>query len=197
MQFPGAPRTSPLVGEVAGLGPLQRRSMRGSIERVIVLCCIVTAAGCAAKSEGAAAAPADSAAVSHAFHARSDGLQRAEAAKDAETSASFYAEDAIVQPPGAPQIAGKANILALYKSYFGNASLKDLRGTPSSATISASGDLAYEGGVNRIVFGSPKGDLVDMGKYVIVWKHERGDWYVSALAFSSDAAAPVPASATK
>ena len=51
--------------------------------------------------------------------------------------------------------------------------------------------------MNRIVFGSPKGDLVDMGKYVIVWKHERGDWYVSALAFSSDAAAPVPAPAAK
>ncbi len=170
--------------------------MRGSLDRGIILCCIAAAAGCAAKSGGDAPA-ADSASVARAFHARSDGLQRAESAKDAETSASFYAEDGVVQPAGAPQIVGKANILALYKSFFGNASLKELRGTPSNAVISASGDLAYEVGVNRIVFGSPKGDLVDMGKFVVVWKHEKGDWYVSALSFTSDAVAPVPVSAAK
>ena len=170
--------------------------MRGSFERGIILGCIVAAAGCAAKSQSAAP-PADSVSVARAFQARSDGLQRAESAKDAETSLSFYAENAIVQPPGAPQIAGKANILALYKSYFSNASFKELRGTPSSAVISASGDLAYEVGVNRIVLGSPKGDLLDMGKFVIIWKHDKGDWYVSALAFTSDAAAPVPLATAK
>src|SRR4051812_7228154 len=133
--------------------------MRRSIERGVIVCIIAMSAGCAAKSDGAVP-PADSASVSQAFHVRSDGLQKAESAKQSETSASYYADDAIIQPAGAPQVVGKANILALYKSFFADSSLKELRGTPSSATISASGDLAYEIGVNRIVLGSPKGDLV-------------------------------------
>lgn len=117
--------------------------------------------------------------------------------KDADASASFYAEDAVIQSAGMPQVNGKANILALYKSFFANPDLKELRGTPSTAMISASGDLAYEVGVNRIVLGSAKGDLLDAGKFVVVWKHQNGDWYVSALSFTSDAAAPVPITTTK
>ncbi len=112
--------------------------------------------------------------------------------KDADASASFYAEDAVLQGAGMPQINGRANILALYKTFFANPDFKEVRGTPSSAMISASGDLAYEVGVNRIVMRSPKGDLLDAGKFVTVWKREKGDWYVAALSFTSDAAAPVP-----
>jgi ketosteroid isomerase-like protein len=165
-------------------------NMRGLFERILMFSVVAVAAGCAAKSPDAAP-PADSAAVAQAFHARSDGLQAAETAKDVAKSASYYADDAIVQPAGAPQVNGNANILALYKSFFANPSLKELRGTPSSTWISSSGDLAYEVGVNRIVVGTPAGDMLDMGKYVIVWKHEKGDWYVKALSFTSDAAAPV------
>ena len=164
--------------------------MRSLIQRVMMFSVVAIAAGCSAKSQEAAAAP-DSTATAHAYHLRSDGLQTAETAKDAEKSASYYADDAVVQPSGSPQVNGKANILALYTSFFGNPALKELRGTPSSIWISSSGDLAYEVGVNRIVVGSPAGDMLDMGKYVIVWKHEKGDWYVKALSFTSDAAAPV------
>ncbi len=165
--------------------------MRRSIERVIVLCCIVTAVACDPKPD-AATPQADSAAVAQAFHARSDALQKAESMKDADASASFYAEDAVLQGAGMPQINVRANILALYKTFFANPDFKEVRGTPSSAMISASGDLAYEVGVNRIVMRSPKGDLLDAGKFVTVWKREKGDWYVAALSFTSDAAAPVP-----
>jgi ketosteroid isomerase-like protein len=170
--------------------------MRRSIERGMVLCCILMAAACAASSD-AATPQADSAAVAQAFHVRSDALQKAESMKDADASANFYAEDAVIQGAGMPQVDGKANILALYKAVLANPDLKELRGTPSSAMISASGDLAYEVGVNRIVMRGPKGDLLDAGKFVVVWKHEKGDWYVAALSFTSDAAAPVPMPATK
>jgi ketosteroid isomerase-like protein len=169
--------------------------MRRGIERGIALCCIVTATGCAAKPN-AAAPEADSAAVAQSFHARSDALQKAESMKDAEASASFYTEDAVLQGAGMRQINGRSNIVALYKTFFANPNLKELRGTPSSAMISASGDLAYEVGVNRIVMRSPKGDLLDAGKFIVVWKHEKGDWYVAALSFTSDAAAPLPIGAT-
>ncbi|HUQ99705.1 MAG TPA: DUF4440 domain-containing protein [Gemmatimonadaceae bacterium] len=170
--------------------------MRRWIERRIVLCCIVTTTACAAKPD-AAPPQADSGAVAQSFHARSDALQKAESMKDAEAAASFYTEDAVLQGAGMRQINGRANILALYKTSFANPDLKELRGTPSSAMISASGDLAYEVGVNRIVMRSPKGDLLDAGKFIVVWKHEKGDWYAAALSFTSDGPAPVPIRATK
>jgi hypothetical protein len=31
-----------------------------------------------------------------------------------------------------------------------------------------------------------------MGKYLVVWKKTDGEWYVAAVAFSSDASAPSP-----
>ena len=161
--------------------------MRRPLACAFILCCIA-AAGCAPKSD--AGAPADSAVIARAFHLRSDALQKAESAKDGEASTNFYTDSAIVQPAGSPQINGKANIGALYAAFFKNPALKELRGTPTSAVISATGDMAYEIGVNRIVMAGPKGDLLDMGKFVIVWKHEKGDWYVTALSFTSDAAAP-------
>jgi len=58
--------------------------------------------------------------------------------------------------------------------------------------MARSGDLAYETGVNRIVIRTPNGDMLDMGKYLIVWKKINGQWYVAALSFTSDAAAPTP-----
>lgn len=49
----------------------------------------------------------------------------------------------------------------------------------------------HETGVNRIVMRTPNGDMLDMGKYLIAWKKISGQWYVTALSFTSDAA-PTP-----
>lgn len=84
-------------------------------------------------------------------------------------------------------------LAAPYKAYFETMNLKSMVGKSSTLTISASGDLAYETGVNRLIIGTPKGDMLDVGKFLLVWKKTNGTWYVAALSFTSDAAAPVPA----
>ena len=48
-----------------------------------------------------------------------------------------------------------------------------------------------------MVFRSPEGDLLDMGKYLLVWKKVNDNWYIAALAFTSDAPAPVPLNPSK
>ena len=50
----------------------------------------------------------------------------------------------------------------------------------------------YEYGVNRIVLAGPEGDLLDVGNYLAVWRKIDGEWFVSALSFTSDAPASVP-----
>lgn len=135
----------------------------------------------------------DAAATEASLHARSDSLQAAESAMNRDLAITFWAPDAIIQGAGSPQVEGREKISALYKLYFEGIGLKAMSGKPTHLTISESGDLAYEIGVNHFTFASPKGDLLDVGKYLLVWKKTNGIWYVAALSFTSDAAAPVPA----
>jgi hypothetical protein len=43
-----------------------------------------------------------------------------------------------------------------------------------------------------MVLNGPDGDLLDVGKYLAVWKKIDGEWYIVALSYSSDAPAPAP-----
>ncbi len=122
--------------------------------------------------------------------ARSKALAAAEASKNTDSSLAFYAEDAINQTPGNPQIQDLATIRKAYDGTW--ASIKSFQGTTSKITVSQSGDLAWEYGNNRVVIGTPNGDLLDIGKYLVVWKKIKGEWYVAAATYSSDAPAPSP-----
>ena len=132
-----------------------------------------------------------------AVRARSKGVDSAESAKDIQGAIAFWTEDAIVQPAGSPQLQGHEAITAMYRQFFESSTFKGITSTISNITVSQSGDLAYESGVNRMVFQSPQGDLLDMGKYLAVWKKVKGNWYIAALAFTSDAPAPVPMNTNK
>jgi ketosteroid isomerase-like protein len=147
----------------------------------------------AAGALAACAAPqVDVAAETEALRARSEGVVAAEAAFDVAAALAFWAEDAIVQGAGTPQIQGKDAIGQVYREYFESGMVKEFSGTTTHLEVSAAGDLAYEYGVNRFVITGPEGDLLDMGKYLVVWKKIDGDWFIAALAFTSDAPAPVP-----
>ena len=134
----------------------------------------------------------DVTAETEAVRARSDGIVGAEGALDVEGMLAFYAEDAIVQPAGAPQIWGHEAIAGMCRQFFEGSQLKEFSAKGSHLTVSQGGDLAYEYGVNRTVLAGPEGDLVDVGKYLLVWKKIDGEWLVVALTFSSDAPATAP-----
>jgi ketosteroid isomerase-like protein len=153
---------------------------------------VLLSLGCASASSGTSMSPSALRDTERALHARSDAFQAAESAMDAPRATAFWATDAVVQPAGAPALVGRDAVGALYRQIFSSGAVKELRGTPSHVEMAKSGDLAYETGVNRIVWKTPNGDALDMGKYLLVWKRIDGEWYASTLAFTSDAAAPVP-----
>ncbi len=134
----------------------------------------------------------DNARETEAVRARSNGLTSAESGRDIQRAMTFWAEDAIVQPAGMPQLRGREATEALYHRLFSDSTLRGISGTPSNITVAESGDLAYEYGINQMVFSGPKGDLLDMGKYLLVWKKVENEWYIAALSFSSNAAEPAP-----
>jgi ketosteroid isomerase-like protein len=141
---------------------------------------------------GCGASEVDVAAETEAVRTRSERVVAAEAAQNVPEALAFWAEDAIVQPAGAPQIEGKEAVGDLYRQFFEGGQLKEFSGTTSHLEVSAAGDLAYEYGVNRMVLAGPEGDLLDMGKYLLVWKKINGEWFIAALSFTSDTPAPVP-----
>lgn len=151
---------------------------------------------CASASAVACAGPqVDVAAETAAVRARSQAVVAAEAAQDIDAALAFWAPDAVAQPAGAPQVQGHEALRALYGQFFGTGLLKEFEGTTSHLAVSHGGDLAYEFGVNRMVFTGPEGDLLDMGKYLAVWQKIEGEWFIVALSFTSDAPAPAPISA--
>ena len=150
------------------------------------ICCVLAAAALSA----CAGPKIDIAAEEAAVRARSQALATAEASMNTDAALAFWAKDAVAQAPGNPQIQDLATMRKMYDGIW--PTIKSFQGTTSKVIVAQSGDLAWEYGVNRFVIGTPKGDLLDMGKYFLVWKKTSGEWYVAGLAFSSDAPAPVP-----
>ena len=70
--------------------------------------------------------------------------------------------------------------------------MREFSGASSHLEMASSGDLAYEYGVNRMVLAGDDHDLLDVGKYLAVWKKINGEWLVVALSFTSDAPEPCP-----
>lgn len=136
--------------------------------------------------------PSSEADEAAAVKARNQALVAAEAAFDVAAMMEFYAEDAVLQAPAAAQIQGKAGIRDVMSQLFGGTVFKDFSAQSSHIEVSAAGDLAWDIGVNRMVFPGDTGDLLDIGKYLFVWKKIDGQWYVAAGSFTSDAPAPSP-----
>ena len=125
-----------------------------------------------------------------ALQARTKGVVAAEVAFDVPEALKYWAEDAIMQPADSPLIKGKEAIRELYKQYFESGLLREFSGVSSHLEMASSGELAYEYGVNRMVLAGDDHDLLDVGKYLAVWKKINGEWLVVALSFTSDAPEP-------
>ena len=134
----------------------------------------------------------DLAAEAEAVRARSIACVAAEAAQDSDGTLAFYAKDAIVQPSGAPQLQGHEAIAGLYRQLNESGLFDDFSGTTSQVTVSQSGDLAYEYGINRMVLAGPEGDLLNVGKYLLVWERIDDEWLIAALSVTWDTPAPTP-----
>jgi ketosteroid isomerase-like protein len=122
-------------------------------------------------------------AVKAELRARSKAAVAAEMAFDWENAVTFFAPDVIVQPANGPQIQGREAQLELYRTF---PKMIEFEGTTTALILAASGDMAYEYGVNRFIFETPDGPLEDYGKYLAVWTKIDGEWFIAALSFSSN-----------
>lgn len=135
-----------------------------------------------------AAAP-DAAGARTEIEAISDRFEQAFLAEDAATLASFYAEDAIALPPGAPRAEGRAAIQSLFASWFEEVPAPaGFTLTTDDLQVAASGDTAYEVGTYTSRGTSPAGEAYDeTGKYLVVWKNVDGQWMIVRDTWNGDA----------
>ncbi len=116
-------------------------------------------------------------------------FMKAAADKGSQGYMSYYADDAVEVPNGAPLIEGKANIAK------GMGFLDDknnhLTWTPVGGDISTSGDLGYTYGTYEFrSIGKDGKPSVDYGKYTSIWKLQKdGSWKV---VLDMGNASPVP-----
>ncbi len=123
--------------------------------------------------------------IEAAVRARSAEVAGLEKAGDYQTAITYFADDVIVQMADAPQFRGREPLLEIYETVL--ASTVEFDGETTDVVAAASGDLAYEYGINRFVFETPDGPREIIGKYLGVWKMIEGEWYIAAIAVSNDA----------
>lgn len=101
--------------------------------------------------------------------------------------AGQYSDDALLQPPNAPAVHGRAALLA-WGQAFPPVEALDF----SNVQVSGEGNLAYgTSDYSMTVQGAP----VDVGKQLVVFrKGEDGQWHVVAVSFNSDL--PLPGQST-
>lgn len=106
-----------------------------------------------------------------------DEWSAAAATRDAAKVASFYAEDAIAYPPGAPVAIGRAEAQKVWAAYFADPSFS-ISWKSIHAEVAASGDLGFTAGAYLATYKGPDGKLVtEHGKFLCNWrKHPDGTW---------------------
>jgi len=102
---------------------------------------------------------------------------RAAQDRDLQRVLSFWADDAIVFPPGSPAVAGKAAIREFVEKSFRTPGFS-ISWKTTTVAVSRGGELAYTTGTNHLTFSAPDGKLVTVeGKAVAVWRREKdGEW---------------------
>jgi uncharacterized protein (TIGR02246 family) len=112
------------------------------------------------------------------IRALESAMMNAAAEKGSAGYLSFYAEDAVELPNGAPMILGKESI-AKTMTFLDDKNNK-LTWSPVHVDVSASGDLAYSfGNYEFRSVGEDGKPLVEHGKYTTIWKKRKdGPWKV-------------------
>jgi uncharacterized protein (TIGR02246 family) len=106
-----------------------------------------------------------------------EGLAAAIEGKDLNRIISFWADDAMVFPPGLPVVIGKNAIRQFVEQSFAIPGFS-IRWNTTNVQFSDDGSLAYATGTNVTTYNNPDGKQVTVtGKAVTVWrKDSSGIW---------------------
>jgi uncharacterized protein (TIGR02246 family) len=138
-------------------------------------------------AHAASAATADESAI----RAQAGSWEKAYNGGDAKAVAALYAEDALLLPPGAPGVSGRAAIQEFFT--------KDIAGAKAAGAVfvlnpktdvGVSGNMGWESGTYK---ATVKGAVVETGKFLSVSRKKDGKWLYLRDTWNADAPAAPPA----
>lgn len=93
---------------------------------------------------------------------------------DVDRIVSYWAEDAVVYPPGEAAVSGKPAIRKYIADKF-KTPWFSISWKPAQVVVAASGDVGYTMGSNEIAFADARGRVVrKQGRYLSVWRRSAG-----------------------
>lgn len=149
---------------------------------------IVAVAGAIAMvSTAVAAASADETAI----RAQTLAWGKAFNGGDAKGVTAQYADDALVMPPNAPAVSGKAAILDFFTKEVAGAKAGGAVFVINPKTdVGVSGKTGWESGSYKVTV---KGAIVETGKFLSVSRKKDGRWLYYRDTWNADAPPPPPA----
>jgi uncharacterized protein (TIGR02246 family) len=115
----------------------------------------------------------------------------AASALNAEAVVALYAEDAVLMPPNADQIAGLDNIRGFVNEFVDTPGF-EARFGPPTVEVSLSGDLGWTVATSEMTFEGPDGEpVVERIRDLHLWKKQAdGSWKVVVDIWNSEMPAP-------
>jgi len=139
----------------------------------------------------AQASPPGPAADAAAIRAQTTSWATAYNQGDAKGVAAQYAEDALLLPPGAPGVSGRAAILAYFTKDIAESQAAGVVFLIDPKTeVGVSGNTGWESGTFKVLV---KGAVVVTGKFLSVSRKKGGQWSYIRDTWNTDS---VPASAS-
>ncbi len=108
--------------------------------------------------------------------------------KDIARVMTFFSPESVQMPPDQAIIAGLQSIQESLELTFADTTIlwDTFSWTNDKVEVSASGDLAYVSGTNRMRIKTPNGIVEQVGKGVDIWKKVDGEWKCVAGIWNSD-----------
>jgi uncharacterized protein (TIGR02246 family) len=125
-----------------------------------------------------------------ALRAQTTSWEKAYNGGDAKGVAAQYAEDALLLPPGAPGVRGRAAILDFFtKDVAASKAAGVVFVIDPKTEVGVSGAMGWESGTYKVTV---KGAVVETGKFLSVSRKKNGKWLYIRDTWNSDAP-PAPA----
>jgi ketosteroid isomerase-like protein len=105
-------------------------------------------------------------------------------ARDAEQTASYFADDAVLHVANMPPVQGRTAIAMFYGNVF--RFMTTSRPTTETVRVAASADLAYTAGSVTNAFQGEQGPVSYAGKYLLVWERRASVWSIVVYSLSSN-----------
>jgi uncharacterized protein (TIGR02246 family) len=128
-----------------------------------------------------------------AIRAQTAAWEKAYNGGDARGVAAQYAEDALLMPPGAPGVTGRAAIEAFFTKDIAASKAGGVVFVIDPATdVGVAGSTGWESGRYKVTV---KGAVVETGKFLSVSRKKDGKWLYIRDTWNADAAPAAPAPA--